>query len=156
MSAIAISPPLEARAVKGCADFIDIASRYTWLRRAGRQYVGLCPFHSECHASFYVHPEKKVFWCFGCGAGGDLFNFIMRAEDCDFPGALQIVADFSSGVARESGPRSGPRLRAGVGAAPGAAKRPPMHSPIEPRPRAISGACSWPSLECRAERAFFT
>ena len=68
---------LDARDVKSRADFLPIASLYTLLRRADRQFVGLCPLHRERHPSFYVHPEKKVFFCFGCGAGGDLFDFVM-------------------------------------------------------------------------------
>src|SRR5438445_299131 len=138
-----ISPPLpslDAREVKARADFFAIASRYTRLHRAPRgQFVGLCPFHSERHPSCYVHPEKKIFYCFGCGGGGDLFDFIMRAEGCDFLGALQIVAEFSSGVARESDPRSGSRFRAGVGASPSRAKRGTPYRREEPKLRPISG-----------------
>jgi CHC2 zinc finger len=117
---------LDARDVKSRADFVAIASRYANLRRAGRQYVGRCPFHSERHPSFYVDPERKLFKCFGCGAGGDVFAFVMRAEGCDFRWALELVA---LGVARESGPRSGLRVRAGVGAEPlGVAKQPGPYS----------------------------
>lgn len=79
-------------------DFVALVSRYAKLRRAGRQFVGLCPFHSENTPSFYVHPQRKVFKCFGrCDAGGDVFDFVMRAEHCDFPSALRIVSDFSKG-----------------------------------------------------------
>jgi hypothetical protein len=72
-----------------------LASRFTQFRRSGRQLVGLCPLHSERHPSFYVHPEKQVFHCFGCGAGGDLYAFVMRVNNCDFRRALEIVAEFS-------------------------------------------------------------
>jgi CHC2 zinc finger len=150
-----ISPPilpLDARDVKSRADFFAIASQYTRLRRSGRQFVGLCPFHSERHPSFYVHPEKKIFYCFGCGAGGDLFSFVMRAESCDFSDALRIVASWGSPRERASEARS--RFRAGVGAKPLAprsgaaciARKP------EPKPRAIPGLGDWPSLACAAER----
>jgi hypothetical protein len=110
--------PLLAANVKSRADFVAIASQHTSLRRAGRQYVGLCPFHSERHPSFYVHPGKQVFYCFGCGAGGDVFAFVMRANDCDFRRALEIVAQFTAGVARASEPRSGSRFGASEGAKP--------------------------------------
>jgi DNA primase len=126
----AIFPPVclpSARELKARADFIAIASQYTQLRRAGRQFVGLCPFHPERHPSCYVEPEKRIWKCFGCGLGGDIFAFVMRAEGCDFFDALRIVAGFS-GVASESGPRSGPRFRASVGAAPSAAKRQSIYS----------------------------
>lgn len=112
-----ILAPLDAREVKARADFVAIASGYTRLRRSGRQLVGLCPFHSERHPSFFVEPARKVWKCFGCGAGGDVFDFIMRAEPCDFLRALEIAASLS-GVARESEPQSGERIRAGVGAKP--------------------------------------
>jgi hypothetical protein len=106
------------------------------LRRAGRQYVGRCPFHSERHPSCYIEPEQKRWQCFGCQQGGDLFDFVMLAEDCTFSDALWIVADSSSGVARESGPRSGPRFRASVGAAPGPAKQGTPHSQLTHESRA--------------------
>ncbi|GEM_PF-3811538 len=87
-----IARSFEAREVKSRCNLVSIASRYTRLRRAGRQYVGLCPFHSERRPSFYVHPDKKIFHCFGCGAGGDVFDFVIQAERSDFPRSLAIVA----------------------------------------------------------------
>jgi DNA primase len=62
------------------------------LRRAGTQFVGLCPFHRERRASFYVHPEKQLFHCFGCGAGGDVFTFIQQIERVDFLTAAAILS----------------------------------------------------------------
>src|SRR5690348_16025407 len=114
-------PSVSARDVKLSADFLAIASRYMRLRRAGRQFVGLCPFHSERHPSCYVHPGRLIWFCFGCSRGGDVFDFVMLAEPCSFSDAVKIVAN-SSGVAAESGPRSGPRFRGGVGASPSPAK----------------------------------
>lgn len=128
-----IPPPLDARAVKAGADFLAIAGRYTRLRRAGRQYVGLCPFHSERHPSFYVEPERKLFYCFGCGAGGDVFDFVMRAEGCGFLRALEIASSLPGG-ARESEPRSGERVRAGVGAKPLGPRSGPVHIVRKPEP----------------------
>ena len=61
------------------------------LRKAGRQYVGLCPFHSERHPSFYVEPDRKLWNCFGCGLGGDVLSFVMRVEDCNFVSALRFL-----------------------------------------------------------------
>jgi hypothetical protein len=119
--------------VKQRADMLAVAERYTRLRRAGRQFVGLCPFHKERHASFFVHPQKKVFCCFGCGAGGDIFAFVMRAERCDFRSALKIVRGLSLGIARSSGPVCGPRFRTGVRAALVPAKRALSHSPKHSR-----------------------
>ncbi|MGH9718235.1 MAG: CHC2 zinc finger domain-containing protein [Candidatus Acidiferrales bacterium] len=119
---------LDATAIKADCDFLRIASQYSRLRRASRQYVGLCPFHPERHPSFHVHPERKIFYCFGCGAGGDVFDFVIRAENCDFRRALEIVSDF--GVARAGEPRSGERFGARVGAKPLLpAKQAVSHSP---------------------------
>src|SRR5712692_5088982 len=91
-----IPSPLVAREVKWQAEFVSIASRYMRLRRSGRQYVGLCPFHSERHPSFFVEPERKIWKCFGCDVGGDVFDFVMRVKGCDFSDALRIVAEFLS------------------------------------------------------------
>lgn len=96
---------LEPLEVKRRADFLAIAGRYTRLRRAGEQYRGLCPFHSERNPSLYIEPQQRVWKCFGCERGGDLFDFVMLAEHCDFSSALRIVAGFegsSSGQRREA------------------------------------------------------
>jgi len=124
-----LSALLSAREVKARADLVAIAGKYTRLRRAGRQFVGLCPLHSERHPSFFVHPERQVWFCFGCNRGGDIFDFVMLAESCDFLEALRIVSNFSSGVAAASGLRSSPRFGSGVGASPGLAKQGISHSP---------------------------
>jgi len=117
-----------ARDLKSQVDFRALVSQYVTLRRVGSQYVGRCPFHSERNPSFYVHPIKKIFYCFGCGQGGDVFDFVRRICNCSFCDALDAVARFSAGVARESEPRSGERFRAGLGASPQAAKRPASYS----------------------------
>src|ERR1700693_5643476 len=96
---------------------MDTGRPYTRLRRSGRQFVGLCPFHQERHPSFCVHPEKKLFYCFGCGAGGDVFDFVKRVKACDFPDALRIIAEFLSwGSPRERAREGRERFRAGEGA----------------------------------------
>jgi hypothetical protein len=113
-----LHPPFNARDVKASVDLVPFIRQFTRLRRTGRQFIGLCPLHSERHPSFFVHQEKQVFKCFGCGAGGDVFEFAMRIAGCDFRRALKIVAEFSEGVGRENEPRSGERFRADVGAKP--------------------------------------
>jgi hypothetical protein len=103
---------LDPREVKRSADFIAIVSRYTKLHRAGRQFTGLCPFHSERTPSFYADPERKLFKCFGrCNAGGDILDFVMRIEQCCFLDAVRIVA----GIASDSETRSGERFGASEG-----------------------------------------
>jgi hypothetical protein len=108
----------DAHTLKKRINLASIAVRFTRLHRSGSQLRGLCPFHSERHASFYIHQTKQVFYCFGCGVGGDLFAFVMRAYRCDFRRALDIVTAFSEGVARASESRSDSHLGASEGAKP--------------------------------------
>lgn len=73
-------------------DIHDVISSYLTLKRAGSNYVGLCPFHSEKTGSFTVFSGTKSFYCFGCGAGGDVITFIMKTENLDYPGAVEFLA----------------------------------------------------------------
>jgi hypothetical protein len=109
---------LDARELKSKTNLCAFVARFTALRRSGRQFVGLCPLHAERDPSFYVNPEKQVFYCFGCGAGGDVFAFVMRVAGCDFYHALRAVSDFLEGVARTNKPRSGLWFGASEGAKP--------------------------------------
>ncbi len=74
------------------ADIVDTISSYVTLKRAGSNYGGLCPFHSEKTPSFTVFPATKTFYCFGCGAGGDVITFIKKAENLDYPSAIEFLA----------------------------------------------------------------
>lgn len=78
--------------VKQQADIVRVVGDYVRLKKAGQNFMGLCPFHSEKTASFAVHPVKQIYHCFGCGAGGDVFKFVMEMEKVDFPEALRMVA----------------------------------------------------------------
>ena len=71
----------------------DIISGYIPLRRAGRNFKANCPFHHEKTPSFMVSPDKQIFHCFGCGAGGNVFGFLMKYERLEFPEAVQLLAD---------------------------------------------------------------
>lgn len=73
----------------------EIISRYLTLKRAGSNVVGLCPFHNEKSPSFTVFPATRSFYCFGCGAGGDVISFIMRAENLDYRDAVEYLAKLS-------------------------------------------------------------
>lgn len=73
-------------------DISDLIGSYVTLKRAGSNMNGLCPFHSERTPSFTVFPNTKSFYCFGCGAGGDAITFVMRAENLDYPSAIEVLA----------------------------------------------------------------
>ena len=89
--------PLIARAsidqVQAAADMVEIVGQYTELRKAGANYSGRCPFHEERTPSFSVNPAEKLYYCFGCGAGGNLFGFVQAKENFDFAGAVEYLAD---------------------------------------------------------------
>ena len=74
------------------ANIVQVVQEYVPLRKAGRTYKGLCPFHSEKTPSFHVDPDKGFFHCFGCGKGGDVFTFISEHEKLDFPEAVRLLA----------------------------------------------------------------
>ena len=80
--------------VRDAIDFVELVSARTDLRRAGQNsYEGLCPFHEERTPSFGIDPVQKVYYCFGCQAGGDVFTFVRETESVDFTGALELLAD---------------------------------------------------------------
>ena len=74
-------------------DIVDVISQYVKLQRKGSSYFGLCPFHNEKTPSFSVSPAKQMYYCFGCGAGGNVFTFIMEYENFSFGEALKFLAD---------------------------------------------------------------
>ena len=79
--------------IRNSNDIVDIISQYVILKRSGRNFFGLCPFHKEKTPSFSVSPDKQIFHCFGCGAGGNVIHFISKIENVDFKESLEILAD---------------------------------------------------------------
>lgn len=79
--------------IKNSNDIVDVISQYVNLKRSGRNFFGLCPFHKEKSPSFSVSPDKQIFHCFGCGAGGNVIHFISKIENADFKEAIGILAN---------------------------------------------------------------
>ncbi len=74
-------------------DIVDVVSQYVTLKRKGRNYFGICPFHNEKSPSFSVSPDKQIFHCFGCGVGGNVFHFISKIENISFLESVQLLAE---------------------------------------------------------------
>ena len=90
--------------IRNTADIYDVVAQYVDLKKRGRNFFGLCPFHSEKTPSFSVAPDKQIYHCFGCGAGGNVFSFIVEHEKISFIEAVQqlgqkygIQVDYQSG-----------------------------------------------------------
>ena len=79
--------------VKEASDIVEVISQYVHLKRSGRNYFGLCPFHNEKSPSFSVSPDKQIFHCFGCGVGGNVINFISKIEGIGFKEAVENLAE---------------------------------------------------------------
>lgn len=79
--------------IRNSNNILDVVSQYVVLKRSGRSYSGLCPFHKEKSPSFYVSPDKQIFHCFGCGEGGDVLGFIKKIENITFREAIEVLAE---------------------------------------------------------------
>ncbi|MDP6502495.1 MAG: DNA primase [Planctomycetota bacterium] len=97
--------------VAQATDIVGVIGQYVELKKAGRDHKGLCPFHQEKTPSFTVSPEKQLFHCFGCKAGGSVFQFLMQQERMDFPEAVRYLAD-RNGVHIPEETGVDPRVRA--------------------------------------------
>ncbi|MER3412539.1 MAG: DNA primase, partial [Thermoleophilia bacterium] len=91
---------------------LDVVGARTHLKKAGARYMGRCPFHEERTPSFSVNPAEKLFYCFGCGKGGDVISFVQETEGLDFTGAVEWLAErfrveieYERSSAREEGER---------------------------------------------------
>ena len=79
--------------IKNNNDIVDVVSQYVHLKRSGRNYFGLCPFHNEKSPSFAVSPDKQIFHCFGCGVGGNVIHFISKIEGINFRESIELLAE---------------------------------------------------------------
>ena len=85
-------PEEKIEEIKNAADIVEVVSDYVLLKKTGKNYSGLCPFHAEKDASFTVSPAKQIFHCFGCNTGGNVFNFLIRHDGVSFPEAVRMLA----------------------------------------------------------------
>ena len=79
--------------IRSSNDIVDVISQYVILKRSGRNFFGLCPFHKEKSPSFSVSPDKQIFHCFGCGVGGNVIHFVSKIENLDFRETMELLAN---------------------------------------------------------------
>ena len=79
--------------VRQATDIVELVGKYLDLRRQGRNFVGLCPWHNDRKPSLQVNQDRQTWKCWVCDIGGDVFSFVMQREGCDFREALQMLAD---------------------------------------------------------------
>src|SRR6266702_8677115 len=85
--------PATLEQVRAASEIVDVIGSYLPLKRAGANFIALCPFHREKTPSFNVNPHRQIFKCFGCHKGGDVFRFVMEYESIDFPEAVRRLAE---------------------------------------------------------------
>ncbi|TLM79787.1 MAG: DNA primase [Actinobacteria bacterium] len=110
-------PEEDIQRVRDATDILGVVGEAVVLKQKGRLYWGCCPFHNEKTASFKVDPSTQMFHCFGCGAGGSVFDFVMRTDNLDFPDAVRLLAERAHIEVREEG-----------GTGPGRGKRDRLHA----------------------------
>lgn len=86
-------PPEKIEEIRNTVDIVDLISSFLQLKKRGRNYVALCPFHNERTPSFYVSPDRQMYHCFGCGASGNVFTFLMETEKISFIDAVKLLAE---------------------------------------------------------------
>ena len=118
--------------VKARLDIVEVVGSYVNLQKAGRSFKAPCPFHNEKTPSFYVHPDRQSWHCFGaCSTGGDVISFVARKENLDFMGALRLLAE-----------RAGVELQS---EAPGARRSNRCRTPTRPPRSSTTDCCKTPT-----------
>ena len=113
---MSLGPGFDAKEqVRQAVDIVDLVGSYVQLRRQGRNFVGLCPWHDDSRPSLQVNPDRQSFKCWVCDIGGDVFSFVMKAEGLEFREALELLAD-RAGIQLQ--PQRPTRSRAASRAAP--------------------------------------
>ena len=93
--------------IRDRTDIVEVISGFIPLKKIGRSYKANCPFHNEKTPSFIVSPDKQIYHCFGCGAGGNVFSFLMKYENIEFPEAVETLAKAAGVVLPRSAGRGG-------------------------------------------------
>src|SRR4030042_4136466 len=86
-------PENKIEEIRSSADIVDVISEFVQLRKRGKNFIGLCPFHQEKTPSFTVSEDKQIYHCFGCGNGGNVFKFLMEFKNISFVEAVQEIAE---------------------------------------------------------------
>ncbi|MCI0452905.1 MAG: CHC2 zinc finger domain-containing protein, partial [Candidatus Latescibacteria bacterium] len=94
--------------IRDRSDIVEVVGQYVDLKRTGTNYKGLCPFHKERTPSFAVSPDRQIYHCFGCGKGGNVFNFLMEMDGVSFPEAVREMGQ-RAGIEVETRPDDGAR-----------------------------------------------
>src|SRR3989339_505316 len=142
MEADCLIPAQTIEEIRKKSDIVKVISEYVPLRKRGRSHLGLCPFHSEKTPSFTVSEEKQLFHCFGCGAGGNIFDFIMQIDNLGFAEAVRELGE-KLGIEVEGAGRPN-RQRLHETAGDQRRGRRPLWSGL--RPRRLGQSLSLPSL----------
>ena len=90
---VSFIPEEKIAEVRDACNIVDVIGETVLLKKAGRNYTGLCPFHAEKTPSFTVSPDKQMFYCFGCGEGGNVFSFLMKQQGLSFPETVKMLAE---------------------------------------------------------------
>ncbi|MBI4007307.1 MAG: DNA primase [Planctomycetes bacterium] len=98
-------PQEQVQEIQRVTDIVPVISEYVHLKHSGKNFIGLCPFHTEKTPSFTVNPERQFFKCYGCGSGGNVFTFIMKQEGVEFTDAVRLLAERANITIVESGGR---------------------------------------------------
>ena len=143
-----ISPATKEQ-IRAASDIVDVIGGYIPLKRAGANFVALCPFHKEKSPSFNVSPQRQVFHCFGCHKGGDVFTFVREYENIDFMDAVRRLAERAR-IPLETEPPARQTHRASQGPTPAHSRA--NHPALANRPRRRSRRPNRPRLPRQTRR----
>ena len=156
---MSFGPAFDAKEqVRQAVDIVDLVGSYVQLRRQGRNFVGLCPWHDDSRPSLQVNPERQSFKCWVCDIGGDVFSFVMKAEGLEFREALEMLAERAGIQLRSTdshssepggSPRRGPKTTSARCTASWPGPRSSFTAACSPRRKPNPAGSTWPSAASR-------